>query len=135
MAKIINFPKKHNANLNASSLPFVGPQVAEPALAFFPNVFKKLIEFQQKRKNEIRQKKINFLYNEAFQYFYDLQEAKEIINPGEIGFLPFVWEKQKRKQAEWEATHAILRLIAKDLIDISYSIRIKDIKNKKKAAR
>ena len=75
------------------------------------------------RKNDLlRQYKIKFLYNQAFDFYFDMEELKE--QKDNVIELPFAKEHTAHKKA----MNAILYLISKGRIDECYSKRKKELR-------
>lgn len=123
MARILKFPNKENKSSNISVM---------------PNVFAKLLEMYQEKQNEIRQRKINFLCEQAFQYFYDIQPEPQI-KPSEVDLPYFILEANAEKRrceiAYNNACKAMLDIITNNKVDECYSIRIKELKKRSKGER
>lgn len=77
----------------------------------------------QHRKDELNKRKIKFLYQEAFNYYYDVLELAEAAKTNVIE-LPFAIEKNAKNRA----MNAVLKIIADGRINECYSKRIKQLK-------
>ncbi|MCM1266215.1 MAG: hypothetical protein NC200_08465 [Candidatus Gastranaerophilales bacterium] len=122
MARILRFPNKES----------------ESNISVMPNVFAKLLEMYQQKQNEIRQRKINFLCEQAFQYFYDIQPVPEI-RPSGVDLPYFILESNAEKRrceiAYNNACKAMLDVITNNKVDECYSKRIKELKKRVKGER
>lgn len=92
-----------------------------------PNLFSNLLKQYRQKQNEIRQKKIKFLFNQAYQYFYDLLETPEV---ADIDLPEFIYEEQRKKVAYEKASRALLDVLADGRLNKCYSRRIKELKTK-----
>lgn len=91
-----------------------------------PNLFSNLLKQYRQKQNEIRQRKINFLFDEAYQYFYDLLETPKV---ADVDLPEFIYEEQ-RKRVVWEkASKALLDVLADGRLNECYSRRMKELKN------
>ncbi|MBR0234063.1 MAG: hypothetical protein IJQ47_08445 [Synergistaceae bacterium] len=85
--------------------------------------FIKFVNFLCKsHKDEIKKQKIKFLYQQAFNYYYDVEELNYAT--GKVVELPFA----KEKTAHNKATKALLKIIADGRINELYTKRIKQLK-------
>lgn len=105
----------------------------EPARATnsikFP-LFRRVLARIQERQNEIYNKKLKFLLNQAFQYFLD--ESDEILlAPIDIPY--FMYEKQRRDKAYNEAVKALLDVVKDKRVDECYRKRVKQLKEEVKS--
>ena len=94
-----------------------------------PNLFTNLLNQYKKRQDELKQKKIDFLKNEAFKYFYDLLETPQI---ADVDLPEFIYEEQRRRIAYENASKAMLDVIANNRLNECYKKRIQEIKLNKK---
>ena len=69
--------------------------------------------------------KINFLYNQVYRYFYDIQETVKIQG---VDLPAFIYEIKRQKFAEEQAKKAMLEVIADKRVNECYSKRIRKIK-------
>lgn len=90
----------------------------------FANLFRRLKE-QQRLK---RKQKIDFLYQQAYQFYYDLLETPHHVS--EVDLPPFIYEEQRKSTAAELAHKALLDVIADCRVEICYKKRIEAIKNK-----
>lgn len=91
-----------------------------------PNLFSNLLKQYRQKQNEIRQRKINFLFNEAYQYFYDLLETPKV---ADIDLPEFIYEEQRKRVAWEKASKALLDVLADGRLNECYSRRMKELKN------
>lgn len=91
-----------------------------------PNLFSNLLKQYRQKQNEIRQRKINFLFNEAYQYFYDLLETPKV---ADVDLPEFIYEEQRKRVAWEKASKALLDVLADGRLNECYSRRIKELKN------
>lgn len=73
-----------------------------------------------------RKQKINFLYQQAYQYYYDLLETPHHVL--EVDFPPFIYEEQRKSTAVELAYKALLDVIADGRVEQCYKKRIGAIK-------
>ncbi len=92
-----------------------------------PNLFSNLLKQYRQKQNEIRQKKIKFLFNQAYQYFYDLLETPEV---ADIDLPEFIYEEQRKRIAYEKASRALLDVLTDGRLNKCYSRRIKELKTK-----
>ena len=86
------------------------------------NFIKSLLFIFKHRKDEINKRKIKFLYQEAFNYYYDVLEL--LYASGNVIDLPFAIEKTAKNKA----MNAMLKIIADGRINECYTKRIKQLK-------
>ena len=86
------------------------------------DTLKFLFQLCKSHKDEIKKQKIKFLYQQAFAYFYNLEELNYAA--GKVIELPFAKEQTARKKA----TRAMMYIIAKDKINELYTKRINQLK-------
>lgn len=91
-----------------------------------PNLFSNLLKQYRQKQNEIRQRKINFLFNEAYQYFYDLLETPKV---ADVDLPEFIYEEQRKRVAWEKASKALLDVLADGRLNECYSRRMKELKN------
>lgn len=91
-----------------------------------PNLFSKLLKQYRQKQNEIRQRKINFLFDEAYQYFYDLLETPKV---ADVDLPEFIYEEQRKRVAWEKASKALLDVLADGRLNECYSRRMKELKN------
>lgn len=91
-----------------------------------PNLFSNLLKQYRQKQNKIRQRKINFLFNEAYQYFYDLLETPKV---ADVDLPEFIYEEQRKRVAWEKASKALLDVLADGRLNECYSRRIKELKN------
>lgn len=90
-----------------------------------PNLFANLLNQYKKKQHEIKQKKIKFLTNEAYKFYYDLLETPKI---SDVDLPEFIYEEQRRSLAYEKANKAMLEVINDNRINKCYNKRIKEIK-------
>ena len=124
MGSLLQFPSKYKNN----------------KVSVIPNIFTILYQSYKKRQDDIKQRKIDFLEKQAFQYFYDIQE--DIIverNSDKVELPHFIQEqeneKRRRKIAQDNASRAMLQVIEDGRVNECYSMRIKQLKQIEKQAR
>ena len=91
-----------------------------------PNLFSNLLKQYRQKQNEIRQRKINFLFDEAYQYFYDLLETPKV---ADVDLPEFIYEEQRKRVAWEKANKALLDVLADGRLNECYSRRMKELKN------
>ena len=115
MAIILNFPQKDNGKIS-----------------LMPNVFIQLYEAYKQKQNEIRKKRILFLEQQAFQFFYDLEPLPEIKKSKGVDIPEFIQLKQAEARriqiAKNKASRAMLNVIADNRINECYTKRVKQLK-------
>ncbi len=112
------------------------PRISQPQqvkkvekVKLIPNLFTNLLNQYKKRQDELKQRKIDFLKNEAFKYFYDLLETPQI---ADVDLPEFIYEEQRRRIAYENASRAMLDVIANNAVEECYKKRIQEIKLNKK---
>lgn len=110
MARIIDFPVK-----------------TIQKVSLLPSVFTNLLEMYKNRQDELKRKKINFLHQQAFQYFYDVLETPAI-NAESVDLPNFIYDEQRKKRAYDRASKALLDVIKNNSVDFCYSKRVKKLK-------
>lgn len=90
-----------------------------------PNLFANLLNQYKKRQDEIKQKKIKFLTDEAYRFYYDLLETPKI---SDVDLPEFIYEEQRRRLAFEKASKAMLEVIKDNRINKCYNKRIQEIK-------
>ena len=83
-------------------------------------------ESEDRIESEIRQRKINFLFDEAYQYFYDLLETPKV---ADVDLPEFIYEEQRKRVAWEKASKALLDVFADGRLNECYSRRMKELKN------
>lgn len=91
-----------------------------------PNLFSNLLKQYRQKQNEIRQRKINFLFDETYQYFYDLLETPKV---ADVDLPEFIYEEQRKRVAWEKASKALLDVLADGRLNECYSRRMKELKN------
>lgn len=91
-----------------------------------PNLFSNLLKQYRQKQNEIRQRKINFLFDEAYQYFYDLLETPKV---ADVDLPEFIYEEQRKRVAWEKASKALLDVLADGRLNECYLRRMKELKN------
>lgn len=98
-------------------------------VSILPSVFTKMLELYKERQDEIKRRKIIFLTQQAYQYYYDMQEGYER-KPYGIDLPEFILRKQaeknRRQFAEYNAAQVMLQVIADGRVDECYRKRIKE---------
>ena len=116
MARILVFPKSRESEQSKTII--------------LPHVFTKLLELYKQHQDEIRNRKIDFLRQQAFQYYYDELGEPEIKTSG-VDLPEFIL----RKQAEQNAAQIMLQVIADNRVDECYRKRVKELKKLSKIGR
>lgn len=96
-------------------------------ISIIPKVFTQLFEMYQKRQNDLRKRKLNFLHKQAYQYFYDVQYRPEL-EADSVDIPHFIYEEQRKKRAYDLASKALLDVIKDCRVDECYSRRVKELK-------
>lgn len=119
MAKILNFQTKQQPEQQQN-------------IIVLPHIFSKLLKQYQKYQSDIKNKKIEFLKQQAFQYFYERQPVKNIVPQG-LDLPAFVLRQQEEEKrcsiAEFYASQVMITVIAEDRVDECYTRRVKELKN------
>ena len=89
------------------------------------NLFSNLLKQYRQKQNEIRQRKINFLFDEAYQYFYDLLETPKV---ADVDLPEFIYEEQRKRVAWEKASKALLDVLADGRLNECYSRRMKELR-------
>lgn len=84
-----------------------------------------LYENYKREQNDLMKHKINFLYRQAYRYFYDIQETVKIQG---VDLPSFIYEIKRQKFAEEHAKKAMLEVIADKRVNECYSKRINQLK-------
>lgn len=98
-----------------------------------PNLFKNLLEKYKQRQDEIRRKKINFLTNEAYQYFYEILYHQIEFKKYEVDIPYFLKIEQCKKDAHEQASKAMLEVIEQKRVDECYKKRVAELKKAQRA--
>ena len=96
-------------------------------ISLFPNLFSNLLKQYKERQHELKQKKIKFLTNEAYKYFYDLLETPKI---ADVDLPEFMYEEQRKRLAYEKASKAMMDVIADNRVNQCYTKRMKELKNR-----
>ena len=101
-------------------------------ISLLPNLFTNLIQAYKKHQDDIRNKKIAFLEEQAYNHFYTLysvfgNDALEI--PG------FVHDSQAKRCARECAVRAVLDVIAENRLDECYTRRVRELRQAAKEMR
>lgn len=92
------------------------------------SIVSKLWEDYKKYSDDIKRRKIRFLYHQAEQYFYDLYLTEETIRTkGKVDFHPSIYA---RERAKIDAKKAVLQVEAINKIDYYYNLRMKEFKKR-----
>jgi len=104
----------------------MGNVIKMPLYRFFHQAY---IEIK-KKQDDIKRKKIEFLYQEAYHFFLDSYLMK-IAEKGAIDFPPYMYETGKIicQEAQNKAEQALLAVIEADKVNYCYTKRIRQIKN------
>lgn len=124
MSKVIQFPRMSRVE----------------KVSIIPRVFTNLFEAYKQKQHDIRRKKIQFLEQQAFQYFYDVQEVSiPKAKQNEVDLPYFVQEiqaeKRRREIAQDNASRVMLQVIKENRINECYSKRVKQLKEIAKQTR
>ncbi len=115
MAKILNFKTKQQ------------PQ----DVIVLPHIFTKLLEMYKKYQNDVKNRKIEFLHKQAFQYFYEQLDLPEVKEDG-VDIPAFLQKHNAMRKnlllADSKASQVILQIITDDRVDECYSRRVKELK-------
>lgn len=107
-------------------------------IVLLPQVFTKLLELYKQHQNKIKNRKIEFLTQQAFQYYYDHLLMTETETAG-VNFPDFILIKQAEQRrctiANQLAAQIMLQVIADNRVDECYSKRIKQLKSQKRTVR
>lgn len=97
-----------------------------------PNVFNKLLNLYINHQNDIRKRKIVFLINEAYQYFYDslIQEIKTSGVDLPIFVLKEQIERRRKRLAEELSSQVVLQVIADGRVNECFSRRVNELRKK-----
>lgn len=124
MARILVFPKSRESEQNKTII--------------LPHVFIKLLELYKQHQDEIRNRKIEFLRQQAFQYYYDELGEPEIKTSG-VDLPEFILRKQAEQKrceiANQNAAQIMLQVIADNRVDECYRKRVKELKKLSKIGR
>lgn len=93
-----------------------------PIAGFIKSVFQET----KRKQNELQQKKINFLYIQAFQCFYDQLETHDA--NGELDLTPIHYETERIETAKTMARTIVLDVVKDNRVNHCYSKRIKELK-------
>ena len=97
-------------------------------ISFIPNLFSNLLKQYKAKQDELKQKKINFLTREAYQYFYDLLEFPKL---ADVDLPEFIYEEQRKKWAYQKASQALVDVIAEGRLEEYYAKRMKELKKQR----
>lgn len=102
----------------------------------FP-LWRRVLNAIQSYRNDIRNRKIQFLLNQAYQEFYNAQvitekciveENGDEVTIKSVDIPYFIIEQQRRKIAYDEAVKALLNVIKDGRLNECYKSRIKELK-------
>lgn len=113
--------------MNATNIIYLTRPIEPPKqtkMKQFP-IWRIVLQKIQERQNEIYNRKVRFLLNQAYQYFYDIQ-APIVLSPVDIPY--FLYEQRRKKIAYDEAVKALLTVIEARRVDECYRKRIKELK-------
>ena len=102
MGTVITFPKRKENNI-----------------FLIPNIFKKLFETYIRKQTELRKKKIEFIYTQAYNFFYDLQEPVQV---KELDIPEFYYIERNKKQAKSLAYRYLIDVIRNNNVDARYTV-------------
>lgn len=118
--------------MNTANIIYLTRPIEEPIipkkLKQFP-IWRIVLQKIQDKQNEIYNRKLKFLLNQAYQFFYDAQEPITL-SPVDIPY--FLYEKQRKQVAYDEAVKALLNVVQEKRVDECYRKRIKELKNGQK---
>lgn len=92
-----------------------------PIAVFFNNI----LENYKRKQDDLMKKKIEFLYHQAYQYFYDIQETKKL---ADIDLPYFVYDEKRKKIAKEKATETMLEVIRENRVNQCYQKRVKELR-------
>lgn len=90
----------------------------------FANLYR---NFKEKQRLK-RKQKIDFLYQQAYQYYYDLLETPHHVS--EIDLPAFIYEEQRKSTAAELAHKALLDVIADCRVELCYKKHVETIKKR-----
>ena len=90
----------------------------------FPKIFTVLLEKYRAKQDELRQRKINFLLNEAYIYIYSQMELPSV---GAFDLSRAVYEEQRKSRASEKAAQVVMGIVASGKLDKCYSQTIKKL--------
>lgn len=98
-------------------------------VSILPNLFSNLLKQYKEKQDEIKKKKINFLMQEAYRYFYDLLEFPKL---SDVDLPEFIYEERRKRIAYQKASEALIDVIAEGRLEKCYSARVKKPKVRSK---
>ena len=98
-------------------------------VSILPNLFSNLLKQYKEKQDEIKKKKINFLMQEAYRYFYDLLEFPKL---SDVDLPEFIYEEQRKRIAYQKASKALIDVIAEGRLEKCYSARVKQLNTRSK---
>lgn len=100
---------------------------AQPTIKF--PLFRRVFQIIQEKQNEIYNRKLKFLFKEAYYFFLD--ESDDIVI-GQVDIPYFIYEQQRRKRAYDNAVQALLDVVRDERVDACYRKRVKQYKEEVK---
>ena len=83
-----------------------------------PNLFTNLFKAYKQRQDEIKQKKVNALYQAAYIYYFDYFQMKEMLKEkSEIEIPEFLTREQIKKAAQERASEEVMKVINENRIN------------------
>ena len=103
----------------------MGKVVKMPLHRFFHQVFEEI----KKKQDDIKRRKTEFLYQEAYRYFLD-QYLMRITKEQIVDLPPFMYETGRVicEEAQTKAEQAMLEVIQDNRINHCYTKRLREIK-------
>jgi hypothetical protein len=99
----------------------------EERVITFP-LFKLVFDKIKKIKNDIYQRKIEFLHNQAYiEFYYQFAPRKS----SGVDIPAFMYEEQRRKRAYDEATKALLQVIKDCRVNECYKARKEELRRRR----
>lgn len=83
-----------------------------------PNLFTNLLRAYRQRQDELKQRKVNALYQAAYIYYFDYFQMKEMLRErSEIEIPEFLKTEQIKKAAQERASEEVMKVIKENRIN------------------
>lgn len=92
-------------------------KVSKPVFEIY-NPFSDLLNYIKEKQIKKRRGKLNFLFQQGYQYYYDLLETPQHL--GNVDLPMFIYEQQRKDKAMELAHKALLDVIAHNRVNQCY---------------
>ena len=90
------------------------PARKEEKVMLMPNFFSNVLKKYKQKIDEIKNRKINILFDVAYKYYYDLFENQMILKVQsnyEVDIPDFIYEIAREKRAKEKASEAVMDIV------------------------